>query len=275
MSYLIPPLRLNAVEYRPIKMGGSTMPRLVVTEDEFRQKRQVVLKPRHPTTSAGPRVGHFAGTSLACELICAVLARAIGLKVPDYAIVEITQGFANSIQDDPIRNLFLNNIGLNFGTAYHESVALWQPMSHKPPQEFIDQLEDILSFDIIVINGDRKIGNSNLLYHNDQLILIDHSLALSVYSWNQHALAKLPPVPKEIIEGHCAIRELRGQGCSYRRVFDSWEERINTQNLEELRAMLPATWEHKAGDIDKIFTFLQNRNRCFAEMSDSLMGVLS
>lgn len=275
MSYLVPPLRLDAVEFRPIKMGGSTQPRLVVAEDEFHQTRRIVLKPRIPTASAGPGVGHYAGTSLACELICAVLARAIGLKVPDYAIVKITPGFANSIHVDSVRHLFLNNIGLNFGTTFHESIALWQPMSHKPSQVVIDQLEDILCFDSIVINGDRKTSNSNLLYRDNQLILIDHSLALTVHSWNQQTLAKLPPVPEEIMEGHCAIRDLRGQGYSYRRVFDSWEERITTQELKELRAMLPAAWEHNAGDIDKIFRFLDSRNQRFAEMSDTLMGVLS
>jgi hypothetical protein len=273
MGCLVPPLRLVAVEYRKPLEGGKTKPRLVVAIDARNQTKQVVLKPRFPTTSVGD--GHFASTSLACELICAALARAIGLKVPDYAIVEIRPDFANSIHDNATRELFFKNIGPNFGSVYYKSVPSWKPISRKLSQAVIDQLEDILSFDSIVINGDRKISNTNLLYHDDQLLLIDHSLALPVHSWGQQAFAELPPVPEEIVEGHCAIRDLKGQGCSYRRVFDSWQERINTQELEELRAMLPDSWERNAGDIDKIFTFLDNRNQCFADMSDTLMGVLS
>ena len=272
MSYLLPPLRLDAVEYRPIKMGGNTEPRLVVAEDEFHQKRQVVLKLMRPATPVGD--GHYASTSLACELICSALARAIGLKVPDYAIVKITRGFANSIHDNSTRRLFLDNIGLNFGSEYRKSIPLWAP-TYKSSQVVINQLEDILSFDSIVINGDRKRSNPNLLYQNDQLILIDRSLALPVHSCDQSALAELPPVPEEVIEGHCAISNLRRQGCSFRRVFDSWQERINAQELKELRAMLPDSWERNVGDIDKIFRFLDNRNQRFAEMSDTLTGVLS
>ena len=273
MSCLVPPLRLVAVEYRTIMKGGNTKPTLVVAEDECDETRQVVLKLRRPTASVGD--GHFAGTSLACELICAALARAVGLKVPDYAIVEITRGFANSIQKSSTRNLFLNNIGLNFGSVYHKSFALWQPMSYKPSPVVIDQLEDIISFDSIVINGDRQISKPNLLYHGDEFLLIDHSLALPVHLWNQQTLASSPLFPQEHINKHCASHHLRGLGHSYKRMFDNWRESINTQVLEELRAILPVSWEHKAGDVDKIFRFLDKRNRRFADMSDSLRRVLS
>ena len=145
----------------------------------------------------------------------------------------------------------------------------------KPSPAIIDQLEDVLSFDSIVINGDRKSSNPNLIYRGDRLLMIDHSLALPIYLWEEQALASLPPVPEDIIKKHCANRHLRGRRRSYWRVFDNWRERINTQELEELRAMLPDSWERNTGDIDKIFRFLDNRNQRFAEMSDTLMGVLS
>ena len=275
MSCLMPPLRLVAVEYRKPLKGGKTKPRLVVAIDDRYQTKQVVLKLRFPTSSVGAKVGHYAGTSLACELICAVLARVIGLRGPDYAIVEVTRGFADLIDDNSARELLQKNVGLNFGTVYHESFAPWEPRSFKPSPVVIDQLEDILSFDSIVINGDRQISNPNLLYRGDEFLLFDHSLALPVHLWDQQTLTNSPLFPKEHIEKHCASSCLMKQGRSYGRIFENWQERINTQTLDELRAMLPATWEHKAGDIDKIFTFLHSRNRRFAEMSDSLRRVLS
>ena len=255
--------------------GGITKPRLIVAIDDNNQTKEVVLKLKFPTTSVGPREGHYAGTSLACELICAALARAIGLNVPDYAIVNIAPGFANSIHETSARNLIMNNIGLNFGTEYHESFALWDPISYKPSPAAIDQLEDILSFDSIVINGDRQFSKPNLLYRGDEFLLIDHSLALPVHFWDQQTFASLPHILKEIIEDHCVKRHLRRRSSSYSRVFDIWQERINSQALEELRAMLPESWEHKPGDIDRIFMFLHGRNRHFSDMSNSLMEVLS
>ena len=78
MGCLVLPLRLVAVEsWKPMK-EGRTKPRLIVAIDDHDQTKQVVLKPKLPITSVGD--GHYAGTSLACELICAVLARAIGLR---------------------------------------------------------------------------------------------------------------------------------------------------------------------------------------------------
>lgn len=275
MGYLEPPLRLVAFEYRKSMEGGNTKPRLVAALDNSDHTMNVVLKLRLPTTSVGVREGHYAGTSLACELICAVLARTIGFKVPDYAIVDITRDFANSIHDDSTRSLFLKNIGLNFGSMYHQSFALWPPRSDKLSQEVIDQLEDVLTFDGIVMNGDRQISKPNLLYRGNELLLIDHSLALPVHLWDQQTLAISPPFPEEHIKNHCASQHLMRQGRSFRRVFDTWQEMINTQALVQLREMLPASWEHKPGDIDKIFAFLNRRNLHFAELSNSLTGVLS
>jgi hypothetical protein len=48
--------------------------------DEFGTQREVALKLRRP----GPphRQGHYSETSLTCELVCAVIARAADLQVP-------------------------------------------------------------------------------------------------------------------------------------------------------------------------------------------------
>ena len=273
MSNFVPPLRLDVVEYRKIMIGGNTKPRLVVARNQYGQTKQMVLKLRDPADSVSG--GHYAGTSLACELICAVLARAIGLSVPDYAIVEITPTFANSIHDISTRKLLLKNIGPNFGSFFHKSFAQWQPMSLKPSREFIDRLEDVLSFDSIVINGDRQISKPNLLYRGNRMLLIDHSLALPVHLWKQQSLMSSPFLPEEHIKKHCASQHLMKQGRSYSRVFDFWQERVNAQRLVELRAMIPVSWERRQGDIDSIFNFLGSRSQRFSEMSNALKGVLS
>lgn len=273
LSTLTPPLRLDAVQYRRRMKGGTTAPRLVVAHDEHQQSKSIVLKLRCPGTPI--ERGHYGGTSLACELICSVLARAVGLNVPDYAIVEVTQHFINSIGDNSIRDLFSKNIGPNFGSIHHKSLTSWEARYHRLPQVIIDQLEDILTFDAIVINGDRQISNSNLLHRGDRLLLIDHSLALPVYLWEQQELTDSPLFPLASIMKHCATQHLKGSRRSYRKVLDNWQERINTQKLSELRAMLPPSWEREQGDIDKIFGFLNNRDRRFSDISTCLMRVLS
>ena len=47
--------------------------------------------------------------------------------------------------------------------------------------EVINQLEGVVSFDAKVLNGDRTAQKPNLLVQGNQLLLIDHSLALPVH----------------------------------------------------------------------------------------------
>ena len=272
ISTLTPPLRLAAIEDWGITLGGQTRPRVFDTCDEQGQLKAVVIKLRQPDAAIGN--GHYAGTSLACELICAVLARAVGLNVPDYAIVDVTQDFAESLDDNPTRDLLLNNIGPNFGSVYDQSLFEWEAPDQVRSQVLIDQLEDILTFDAIVINIDRYGSNANLLYSHDLPVPIDHSLALSVHSWQPDMLVNPPSCLEIKIREHCAGQLLKGKGCSYKRVFDRWQERIDAQKLEELRAMLPSSWEHQQGNIDKIFTFLKGRHRHFSKISTRLKEVL-
>ena len=272
ISTLTPPLRLAAIEDWGITLGGQTRPRVFDTCDEQGQLKAVVIKLRRPDAAIGN--GHYAGTSLACELICAVLARAVGLNVPDYAIVDVTQDFAESLDDDPTRDLLLNNIGPNFGSVYDQSLFEWEAPDQVRSQVLIDQLEDILTFDAIVINVDRHGSNMNLLYSHDLLVPIDHSLALPVHLWQQDMLVNPLPHLEISIREHCAGQLLKRKDCSYRRIFDLWQESIDAQKLEELRAMLPSSWEHQRGDIDKIFTFLKGRHRHFSKISTRLKEVL-
>ena len=270
---LTPPLQLEAVEYRKGMSGGLTQPTLVDALDNHERYKRVVLKLKNPGPPVG--FGHFAGTSLACELICAVLARALGLNVSDYAIVKVTRDFANSVNDKSRRDLLLQNIGENFGSVYNPSLAMWNAIYQNRSQALLDQLEDILTFDAVVLNGDRNARNPNLMYRGDLLVPIDHSLALAVCSWEQDMLNNPPLFPQKNILEHCAGQLLKGKGCLYRRILNNWQERINSQKLDELREMLPCSWEHRQGDIDKIFSFLDRRDLHFTDISTYLMGVLA
>jgi hypothetical protein len=83
-----PPFLLQSVELRERTEGGRTRPWIVVAEDEEGDRRKVVLKLRRPGPPVGD--GHYGGTSLACELICSAIARLVGLRVPNYAVVSVS-----------------------------------------------------------------------------------------------------------------------------------------------------------------------------------------
>lgn len=107
------------------------------------------------------------------EWICAHLARALGLPVAPFALVEVVPEL---LVETPA---LMQNIGagLAFGSQEYRG-ALWLELDH------VDKVDaklqgDILVFDWWVQNADRLTGNSNLLWDavNERLVVIDHNLA--------------------------------------------------------------------------------------------------
>lgn len=267
-----PPIELTAVEYRDRFLSGLTKPLLVGALDVNGAHRKVVLKLRNPEAQYG--FGHYGGTSLACELICSVLARFLGLRVPDYAIVEVTSDFALSIPNETLRNLLQANLGENFGTVFHPSLALWQVVSNIKSQPILDQLEDILTFDATVINRDRKRGRPNLLFRGEELYLIDHSLALMICILDPRLTEECELFPDGEVYEHCTSHHLRSKGRGYCRITDKWENNVTAVLIRSVTAMVPHSWEENPGEIRKLSTFLVSRSLRCREIRMNLMRLL-
>ncbi len=241
---------------RPV-VGGTTSPRLVAGREQGGRQALYVLKLRNPGTPMGQ--GHHGPTSLACELICAMLCRYLDLPVPDYAIATVSDGFANSIFQPDVRNLFRNNLGLNFATTYEHGVALWNPDSRPRSEKLLFALENTLSFDATVINGDRKAAKPNLLRRGEALFLIDHSLALPMHLWSDDEVRKSPLLPKDEVLKHCTWKSLYEQGRPYERLRDTWRTSVDQELLDRIRTTVPHEWETRAGDFNRLFAFLEER----------------
>ena len=109
-------MKLMCIEFHEYLKGGVTRPMIVTAVDETEKPFNMVLKVRRPDSQSG----HFNETSLACELICSIIGRYLGLPVPDYAIVDIPRGLPQHIKAQSVRDILQKNIGSNFGTIYHE-----------------------------------------------------------------------------------------------------------------------------------------------------------
>lgn len=186
---LIKPPSLTCVEVRKPLAGGTSHPLLALAADRRGTLHRIVLKLRHPMVQAGHP--HFGGTSLACELVCAVVARAIGLAVPDYFIVELAPGLADAAPDRDLQDLLRRNPGQHFGSLFLEGIAEGPP-GRGASIAVREMLEDVLSFDSTVINGDRKEAKPNLLRQGDRLFVIDHALAIPVHRWSPSQIDDSP-----------------------------------------------------------------------------------
>ncbi len=271
---LTPPLKLTCFEYRRRLEGGVTRPLLMAAADETGKEHQVVLKVRRPDV----RDGHFEGTSLACELICSILARAIGLAVPDYAIVEVPAvllQYPQAVPDEKVRQLLKANIGPNFGSSYQEAAFSWSPSSAAQiTTELIGFLADVLTFDAAVLNGDRTGAKPNLLWNGKQPLLIDHSYALPIHTADEATLVSSPLFPESHVRAHCAFNTLSGRGSEFKSLIEMWQALISDGDLRQLRALIPSTWEKRVGDLDKIFRFLSARPTRFADIQTDLKRIV-
>lgn len=267
---LIQPSRLTCVEVRQPLPGGTSRPLLAAAVDDRGHTRRIVLKLRHPLVDSGHP--HFGGTSLACELICAVIARAVGLSVPDYFIVELAPGLAQAMPHRNLQDLLQRNAGEHFGSLFLEGIAEGPP-GRGAPITAREMLEDVLSFDGTVINGDRSAAKPNLLRQGDRLFVIDHALALPVHRWSEPQIDGSPLLPEEKVRDHCSFVVLAGDGRTYRRLLSRWSSEMTELEWAQLRGMIPASWEQHPGDLDRIFRFLQNRGRRSAAISADLMRV--
>ncbi len=158
--------------------NGASEPLLVVALNEDDVPSEVVLKLRDPgLADAG---NHFGSTSLACELICSVPARAAGLPVPDYAIIDVPSSlvFSTRGQLGAASGRICNSLGLNFGTRYMPVYLDWDARLFNTNEGLVNGLEKIFVFDGTVVNEDRRKTKSNLLSNGHDHYLIDHSLTL-------------------------------------------------------------------------------------------------
>jgi hypothetical protein len=148
---------------QPLREGGS-LPAVVDTDDgglwvtKFRGAGQ------------GPKV-------LVAELLVGALAGALGLPVPDLALIEVTPLFGRSEPDPEIQELLRASHGLNVGLRYLDGAFNFDP-SAAGSLITPELAARVVWLDAYTTNPDRTARNPNLLVWERKPWLIDHGAAL-------------------------------------------------------------------------------------------------
>jgi len=155
----------------PLREGGS-LPGLVEADD------------------LGTYVCKFRGAgqgrkALVAEVVCAGLARGLGLPVPDLVAVDVDPVLAAGEPDQEVQDLLRASVGNNLGMDYLPgSLGLDAAVDPVDPS-FAAR---VVWFDALVQNVDRSWHNPNLLRWHGSPWLIDHGAALYFHhSWPSHA----------------------------------------------------------------------------------------
>ena len=152
---------LTATRYvTPLKEGGS-LPGIVEADD----LGTYVLKFRG--AGQGLKV-------LVAEVLVGELARALGMRVPRLAAVDLQAPIAKYEADEEVQDLLTASLGCNLGVDFLPGSFGYEPGHDLDP----GIAARVLWLDAYVANVDRSWRNPNLLVWHGDLWLIDHGAAL-------------------------------------------------------------------------------------------------
>ena len=128
--------------------------------------------------------GAAQGTGpLVAEIVVGAIAEAIGLSVPARRLVRLTPDLDVPERDAELRDLMSASTGVNLGFAY--LVGARDLVAAEIEDVNPDDRAAILWLDRYVMNPDRTARNTNLLWWQRKLLLIDHGAALGFqYDWS-------------------------------------------------------------------------------------------
>ena len=218
---------VNVTRYiMPLREGGS-LPALADADDGFKY----VLKFRG--------TGH--GTkALVSELLGGVVAHTLRFKVPDYVFINLDEAFGRTEGDEEIQDLLQGSRGLNLGLHFLSGALTFDPVMTKVDSKLASQ---VVWLDAFLTNVDRTARNTNMLYWNKELWLIDHGASLYFHhSWVNYEKYAVSPFPQ--IKDHVLLpyaSELESVDKEFRAI-------LTDEKIREITNLLPNDWLNWGGE---------------------------
>lgn len=203
----------------PLREGGS-LPALAEADDDFKY----VLKFRG--------AGH--GTKmLISELLGGKIASALGLKIPELVFADLDEDFGRSEGDEEIQDLLKWSQGINLGMQYLSGALAYDPSMKVDPL----LASKIVWLDACTTNIDRTPNNTNLLWWNRELWVIDNGASFYFHhSWNDFERHALNPFP--MIKDHVLLP----QATMLDEADDFAHEILSDELLMEIVSQIPDDW---------------------------------
>ncbi len=219
---------VNVVQYiKPLREGGS-LPAIVKGDDGF----HYVLKFRG--AGQGPK-------ALIAEFIGGELARAIGLKVPELVMMTLDDSFSKTEPDEEIQDLLKFSVGLNLGLHFLSSAITYDPLVTA-----VDAMtaSKVVLLDSIISNIDRTAKNTNLLYWNRELWVIDHGASFYFHhqwdTWESHLTRTFP-----LIKDHVLLT----QASQLKEVAEAIKNALNDATIDAIISAIPDDWLFTDSDV--------------------------
>lgn len=213
--------KVDVVQYiKPLREGGS-LPAIVKADDDF----LYVIKFR----------GAGQGTkALIAELIGGLLAKFIGLNVPEIVFMNLDESFSKTEPDQEIQDLLRFSVGMNLGLHYLSGSITFDPLASKVDAETASK---VVLLDSIITNIDRTAKNTNLLSWNKELWVIDHGASLYFHhnwkNWEDQIQKTFP-----LINQHVLLSKAEHLTAA----ADEISSKLSADTIKEIVALIPDDW---------------------------------
>ena len=233
---VLAPAKLIAGEYRRTESNGRSRPLRVDCVAEDGTRRECIVKLRAP----GVQDGNPWALCLSREVVGAILARRLGLRVPDYGVVWFTPDFIRASANTAEGPRIAANEGPNFA-SFVVDAALEITGTDRLPRE-LEPWANLLTFDAFSFNADRTIGNPNVLWDGDDLHLIDHGMLAPTWTAAADGLAGGSLFDDRYIPLHVSYGIIRSRGASFDHVRLAWAREVTAAFLRWAIDQVPAAW---------------------------------
>jgi hypothetical protein len=209
---------------------------------------------------------------LVAEVVVGELARALGLRVPRMAVVDLRPPIAKYEADEEVQDLLTASLGLNLGIDFLPGSFGYD--GSRPPDP--DTAADILWLDALTANVDRTWSNPNLLVWHKAPWLIDHGAALYFH----HGWPSRPPSPERFAAQRYdasthVLRDVAGDPSA---AHERLAPRVTEGLLGEVVAQVPETWLEiapaletpeavRAAYVEHLLARVANRNAWLPELA--------
>ncbi len=212
---------VNVTRYvTPLREGGS-LPAIVEADDGF----LYVLKFRG--AGQGPK-------ALIAELIGGEIARTLGMHIPEIVFAHLDAAFGQTEGDQEIQDLLKASTGLNLAVSYLSSAFTFDPAVIQPDAKTASQ---IVWLDMLILNVDRTARNTNMLWWNKELWLIDHGAALYFHhSWTDWQAKAQQPFAQ--IKDHVLLR----WATQLAKVDKEFRKILTTERIQHIVSLVPDEW---------------------------------
>jgi hypothetical protein len=180
--------------------------------------------------------------ALVAEAICAELARACGLPIPEPVLVEVDPVLGRSEPDPELQAPLKASGGLNFGLDFLPGAIAFDPALGGVSAELASR---IVWFDALVANVDRTARNTNLLIWHKEIYLIDHGAAL-FYQHDWAAFVTRAGSRFAQIRDHVLLP----QASELRAADAALAPRLDRERVRAAVETVPAAWLESDGAAD-------------------------